>query len=61
MSLVKHFKNQNLVIDTSKIALNNNYKIALTKLTANNDKFKYRSEFPKGRDFWRTEYKFYVG
>ena len=61
--LVKHFKNQNIVLDSKNIELTNGFKIDLSKLTSNNEKikFKYQSEFPKGREFWRTEYDFYVG
>ena len=61
--LVKHFKNQNIVIASNNIELNNGFKIDLIKLKANNKKFKfkYQSEFPKGREFGRTEYDFYVG
>jgi len=61
--LVKRFKNQNIVLDSKNIELTNGYKIDLNKLESNNKKikFKYQSEFPKGREFWRTEYDFYVG
>ncbi|APX99719.1 hypothetical protein [Lacinutrix venerupis] len=61
--LVKHFKNKNIVLDSKNIELKNGYKIDLNKLESNNKKikFKYQSEFPKGREFWRTEYDFYVG
>ncbi|PNW27093.1 hypothetical protein [Formosa algae] len=61
--LVKHFKNQNIVLDSKNIELVNGFKIDLTKLKANNKKFKfkYQSEFPKGREFWRTKYDFYIG
>jgi hypothetical protein len=61
--LMKHFKNQNIVLESNDIELKNGFKIDLIKLKANNKKFrfKYQSEFPKGREFWRTEYDFYVG
>ncbi len=61
--LIKHFKNQNIVLDSKKIELNNGFKIDLNKLESNNEKikFKYQSEFPKGREFWRTEYDFHIG
>ncbi|WP_397362268.1 hypothetical protein [Olleya sp. R77988] len=38
------------------------YKIDLNRLKSNNEKikFKYRSEFPNGREFWRTEYDFFI-
>jgi hypothetical protein len=60
---MKHFKNQNIVLESNDIELKNGFKIDLIKLKANNKKFrfKYQSEFPKGREFWRTEYDFYVG
>ncbi|WP_236951502.1 hypothetical protein [Mariniflexile rhizosphaerae] len=60
--LVEHFKNQNIVLDSNNIELNNGFKIDLNKLKTNNKKikFKYQSEFPKGREFWGTEYDFYV-
>jgi len=62
-ALVKHFKNQNIVLDSKKIELNNDFKIDINRLKANNKKieFKYQSEFPKEREFWRTEYDFYIG
>ncbi|MEP2280318.1 hypothetical protein [Maribacter sp.] len=61
--LVKHFKNHNIVLDSKNIELNNGFKINLNKLHSNNRKikFKFQSEFPKGREFWRTKYDFYVG
>jgi hypothetical protein len=38
------------------------YKIDLNRLKSNNEKikFKYRSEFPNGREFWRTEYDYFI-
>ena len=38
------------------------YKIDISKIKKS-DKyiFKYRSDFPKGRDIWRNEYPFYLG
>lgn len=61
--LIKHFKNENINLDSSDIISKKGFKIDLNKLNSNNKKikFKYRSEFPKGREFWRTEYEFYVG
>ncbi|PWI28875.1 hypothetical protein DI383_14425 [Flavobacteriaceae bacterium LYZ1037] len=60
--LVQHFNNQNIILDSKNIELNNGFKIDLSKLNSNNEKikFKYQSEFPKGREFWRTEYDFYI-
>ena len=61
--LIKHFKNENIILDSSDILSEKGFKLDLNKLNSNNKKikFKYRSEFPKGREFWRTEYEFYVG
>ena len=48
--------------DSTHVNLGSNYKIDLTKLKSNNEKikFKYRSEFPNGREFWRTEYGYFI-
>lgn len=56
--LAKHFKIQ----DSINIKLGLNYKIDLNKLKSNNQKikFKYRSEFPIGREFWTTEYDYFI-
>lgn len=62
--LLEHFKGQNIVIGSSEnVELNKGYKIDLRKLKTNYDRleFKYRSQFPKGRELWRTEYDFYIG
>ncbi len=60
--LIKHYEKQNLVLDSKNIELDYGYKVDLKKLKTNNEKlkFKYQSEFPKGREFWRTEYDFYI-
>ncbi|MBO0593944.1 hypothetical protein I2486_21300 [Cellulophaga sp. E16_2] len=60
--LIKHFKNQNIVLDSKNIELDNGYKIDLEQLKTNNGKlrFKYQSEFPEGFEFRRTEYDFYI-
>ena len=41
--LIKHFKNQNIVLDSKKIELNNGFKIDLNKLESNNEKIKFIS------------------
>ena len=48
--------------DSINIKLGINYKVDLTKLKSNNQKikFKYRSEFPNGREFWTTEYDYFI-
>lgn len=55
-----HFENIEFENDTLKN--NIEYKINLSQFK-NNEKyiFKYRSDFPKGREIWRTEYPFYFG
>lgn len=60
--LIKHFKNQNIVLDFKNNELTNSFKIDLDKLESNNKKikYKYESQFPKGREFWRTGYDFYL-
>ena len=56
--LSEHFKIQ----DSININPEQDYRIDLNKLKSNNEKikFKYRSEFPKGREFWRTEYDYFI-
>ena len=60
IELTKHFKNKNIKLASNDLA--NKYKLDLSKLRANegNILFKYQSEFPKGREFWKTEYDFYL-
>ncbi|WP_240911220.1 hypothetical protein [Yeosuana marina] len=60
--LINHFKNENLVIDSKNFDFNSGFKIDLNKLKTNHKKlgFKYMSEFPKGREFWTTDYDFYL-
>ena len=55
-----HFENIEFRNDTLKN--NIEYKINLSRFK-NNEKyiFKYRSDFPKGREIWRSEYPFYFG
>jgi hypothetical protein len=55
-----HFENIEFENDTLKN--NIEYKINLSQFR-NNEKyiFKYRSDFPKGRGIWRSEYPFYFG
>jgi hypothetical protein len=56
--LTEHFKIQDSTIIKSEL----NYKIDLNKLKSNNQKikFKYSSEFPNGREFWRTKYDYFI-
>lgn len=58
--LVDHFNKQKLVIDSNDFDLNIGFKIDFKKLKTNHEnlRFKPMSEFPKGRDFWRTKYDF---
>jgi hypothetical protein len=58
--LSEHFENIEFGNDTFK--KNTKYKINLSKFK-NNEKyiFKYRSDFPKGRELWSSEYPFYFG
>ena len=60
--LIKHFKNQNLSIDSKSFDLEKGFRVDLNKLNTNNDKLKFKpqSEFPKGREFWTTNYDFYL-
>ncbi|ADV47502.1 hypothetical protein Celal_0149 [Cellulophaga algicola DSM 14237] len=60
--LKKHFKHQNIVLPSKAIALNHGYTIDLKQLKTNHEnlKFKYQSEFPNGREFWRTQYNFHT-
>lgn len=61
--LIKYFEKTNIVLDSKELDSNYLFKIDLNKLNTNNKKFKfkYQSQFPKGREFWRTKYDFYVG
>ncbi|MGJ5640792.1 hypothetical protein [Formosa sp. S-31] len=56
--LSKHFKIQTTIQINPELK----YRIDLNKLITNNEKFKfkYRSQFPKGREFWRTEYDYFI-
>jgi hypothetical protein len=60
--LTEHFKIQNVSPNSMDIELDKNYQIDLNKLKSNNEKikFKYRSEFPNGREFWRTKYDYFI-
>jgi len=57
---IQYLKKEN--ISTDSIIYSMGFRIDLSKLTTTNKKikFKYLSEFPKGRKFWRTEYDFYI-
>lgn len=54
----KHFN----IKDSVNTFLGNDFKIDLTKLKSNNEKirFKFRTEFPKGSEFWRTNYDYFI-
>ena len=60
IELIKHFKHKNLKLASNDFA--NRYKLDLSRLRANegNIRFKYQSEFPKGREFWKTKHDFYL-
>jgi hypothetical protein len=60
--LTEHFKIQNFNLNSTDLELGKNYEIDLNRLKSNNQKikFKYRSEFPKGREFWRMEYDYFI-
>ena len=60
--LTNHFKIQNVSLNSLDLELDKNYKIDLNRLKSKNQKikFKYRSEFPNGRKFWRTEYDYFI-
>jgi len=58
-SLLDHFSKKNIKLDSAEISFK--YKIDLSKLKA--DKkivLKYRSEFPNGREMWKSDYDFYL-
>jgi len=56
----EHFKEFNIVPDT--LDQSKNFALEIHKLKTNYKKvkFKYRTEFPEGREFWRTKYKYNV-
>jgi len=60
VELIDHFQNDKLIPDT--LYSGENYKIDLAKLKANstNIKFKYLSENPKNKAFWKTKSEFYI-
>ena len=60
--LAEHFKIQNVSTNLMDLELTENHKIDLHKLKSNNKKFKFknRSEFPNEREFWRTEYGYFI-
>ncbi|SFG08408.1 hypothetical protein SAMN04488033_12563 [Salegentibacter agarivorans] len=47
---------------TDSLIISNSFKLKLSKLKSNQKKIKflYRSEFPEGREFWRTDYDIYI-
>ena len=60
--LINHFNNKNIVLN-SDTKITSGFKIDLNRLKAINEKirFKYQSEFPRGRKFWNTQYDFHIG
>lgn len=60
--LTEHFKIQNVRPNAKDIGLDEIYEININRLKSNNQKvkFKYRSEFPSGGKFWRTEYDYFI-
>lgn len=59
-TLSKYFENIKFEKDTLEKKIE--YKINLSEFKKNKKfEFKYHSEFPKGREIWRTEYPFYLG
>ena len=57
-ALSKHFKIPDSLIKQS----GKDYKIDLNRLKSNNEKikFKYRSAYPEAREFWRTDYGYFI-
>lgn len=57
---LKYIGNHNMPTDS--LIKSNSFKLNLSKLerSQRNMKFLYRSEFPEGREFWRTNYDIYV-
>ncbi len=47
---------------TDSLIISNPFKLKLSKLESKQKKIKflYRSEFPEGREFWRTDYDIYI-
>lgn len=60
--LINRYSNLNLTVNSKKNGLNEAYLINLKSLKTNNGKltFKYRSEFPKGKEFWKKDYGYYL-
>lgn len=58
--LINHFNDQKLVVDSKAFDLENGFKVDFEKLKSNNQKLRFKpiSEFPKGREFWTTNYDF---
>jgi hypothetical protein len=58
--LISHFDDYKLVIDSLVFDLKDGFKIDFDKLKSNNKKLRFKpmSEFPKGREFWKTKYDF---
>jgi len=58
--LINHFNDKKLVVDSKDFELKNGFKVDFIKLKSDNKKLRFKptSEFPKGREFWRTKYDF---
>lgn len=55
--LIKHFNHRKILPDS--LIISDSFKLDLTKLESNQKKLKFlfRSDFPEGREFWRTDYE----
>lgn len=58
--LIKYFNHHKIAPNSFYIS--DSFKINLSELESNENKIKflYRSNFPQGREFWRTNYDFYM-
>ena len=61
--LISHFNHQKLVVDSKDFELDSGFKVGFDKLKSDNKKLRFKpiSEFPKGREFWTTNYDFDFG
>lgn len=61
--LINHFNDQKLVVDSEDFELEKGFKVDFDKLKSDNKKLRFKptSEFPKGRDFWKTNYALNFG
>jgi len=60
--LSKHFQIENINLDSLNFMSGKEFRINLSRLKSNNEKikFKYFSESPSGREFWRAKYDFFI-